>query len=153
MLLIYTLIRLLVICKYRDSNMLGNHFRILNARMVQSVESVWTVLYTLINKNKNYWLLIIYFFTLYSFVIINYYSNVCSLINLSKTPFSCATFWPLFDYLKRQQKVAKSWKMLRFKSIFFSKIRLVVVQNVNLKLTEYKFNNEKKRIKLAGFSI
>ena len=37
-------IRSLVICKFRDSNMFGNHFRILNARMVQSVESVWTVL-------------------------------------------------------------------------------------------------------------
>ena len=45
MLLIYSSIRSLVICKYRDSNMFGNHFRILNARMVQSVESVWTVLY------------------------------------------------------------------------------------------------------------
>ena len=31
------------ICEYRDSNMLGNHFRMLNVRMVQSVESVWTV--------------------------------------------------------------------------------------------------------------
>ena len=37
-------LRSLVICKYRDSNMFGNHFRILNARMVQSVESVLTVL-------------------------------------------------------------------------------------------------------------
>ena len=36
--------RSLVICKYRDSNMFGNHFHILNSRMVQSVESVWTVL-------------------------------------------------------------------------------------------------------------
>ena len=44
MLLIYSLIRSIVICKYRDSNIFGNHFRILNARMVQSVESVWTVL-------------------------------------------------------------------------------------------------------------
>ena len=41
---IYNSIRQLVICKYRDSNMLGNHFRILNERMVQSVKSVWTVL-------------------------------------------------------------------------------------------------------------
>ena len=45
LLLIYDSIRSLdSICKYRDSNMFGNHFRILNARMVQSVESVWTVL-------------------------------------------------------------------------------------------------------------
>ena len=43
MLLIYCSIWSLVMCKYRDSNMFGNHFRILNARMVQSVESVWTV--------------------------------------------------------------------------------------------------------------
>ena len=28
--------------KYRDSNMFRNHFCFLNARMVQSVESVWT---------------------------------------------------------------------------------------------------------------
>ena len=38
-------IRSLVINKYRESNMFGNHFRIINARMVQSVESVWTVLH------------------------------------------------------------------------------------------------------------
>ena len=38
-------IRLSVLCKYRDSqNILWNHYLILNARMVQSVESVWTVL-------------------------------------------------------------------------------------------------------------
>ena len=29
--------------------MFGNHFRMLNARMVKSVESVWTVLYYDIN--------------------------------------------------------------------------------------------------------
>ena len=34
----------LVIYKYRDSNKFGNPFLILNARMVQSVESVWTAL-------------------------------------------------------------------------------------------------------------
>jgi len=45
LLLIHSSTTLLIICKYRDSNMFGNHFRILNARMVQSVESVWTVLY------------------------------------------------------------------------------------------------------------
>ena len=39
----YSSIRSLVICKYRDSN----HFRILN----QSVESVWTVLRTVISAN------------------------------------------------------------------------------------------------------
>ena len=37
LLLIYSSIRSLVSCKYRDSNMFGNHFRILNARMVQSI--------------------------------------------------------------------------------------------------------------------
>ena len=37
---VYSSIRSIVVCKYRDSNMFGNH--ILNARMVQSVE--WTVL-------------------------------------------------------------------------------------------------------------
>ena len=31
----YSSIRSLVICKYRDSNMFGNHFGMLNARMVQ----------------------------------------------------------------------------------------------------------------------
>ena len=46
LLLIYGSRRSLVISKYRDSNMFRNHFRILNARMVQSVESIWTVLYT-----------------------------------------------------------------------------------------------------------
>ena len=40
MLLIYSSIRSLIICKLKDSTMFGNHFRILNARMVQSVESV-----------------------------------------------------------------------------------------------------------------
>ena len=44
MLFICSSLRSLVICKYRNSNMFGNHFRILNAGMVQSVESVWTVL-------------------------------------------------------------------------------------------------------------
>ena len=29
--------------QFKDSNIFGNHFRILNTRMVQSVESVWTV--------------------------------------------------------------------------------------------------------------
>ena len=34
----------------RDSNMFGNHFRILNARIFQSVESVWTVLQLIIDN-------------------------------------------------------------------------------------------------------
>ena len=41
---VYSSIRSLVKCKYRDSNMFGDHFRILTARMVQSVELEWTVL-------------------------------------------------------------------------------------------------------------
>ena len=46
LLLIYSSMRSLVICKYRDSNKFGNHWKIciLSARMVQSVELVWTVL-------------------------------------------------------------------------------------------------------------
>jgi len=48
LLLTYSSIRSLIICKYRDSNMSGNHFRFLNARIVQRVESVWTVLYIVV---------------------------------------------------------------------------------------------------------
>ena len=40
----YSSIRLLIICKHRDSNEFGNHFCILSAGMVQSSESTWTVL-------------------------------------------------------------------------------------------------------------
>ena len=41
----YSSIRLLSICKHRDSNEFGNYFRILSAGMVQSAESAWSVLY------------------------------------------------------------------------------------------------------------
>ena len=45
LLLKYSTIMLLNICKQKDSYEFGNHFRILSARMVQSAESAWTVLY------------------------------------------------------------------------------------------------------------
>ena len=45
LLLNYSSIRSLNICKHRDLNEFGNHFRMSSARMVHSAESLWTVLY------------------------------------------------------------------------------------------------------------
>ena len=53
MLLNCSSIRSLNICKHRDSNEIGNHFHIFNARMVQSAESAWTVLHEISNR-KHY---------------------------------------------------------------------------------------------------
>ena len=56
MLLRYSSIRSLVICKYRDSNIVRNHFHILNAR-IQSVESVLTVLIYLLLTKLQRWVI------------------------------------------------------------------------------------------------
>ena len=37
-----TLFTICTLFRHRDSNELGNHFRILSVRMVQSAESAWT---------------------------------------------------------------------------------------------------------------